>query len=194
MAIDTEVYDEFQGSDLPTNMLNWLAKDLTKANANRAAVPWVAAYGHKASYMASNSSLWEKLFRDLGVDVYFCGHVHSYTRWLPFDPITKVYDQETIVAAGPNVYTDPKYVVPIVSGSPGCQEVSAERHCLPMDAKGAQNARCGNYVSEEGRGEGGVVISGRMRGRSSARARKRTQLTTTTSPFLRNTRHTRPSP
>ncbi len=73
IAIDTEVYDEFQGNDLPNNMLKWLAADLAKANANRASVPWVVAHGHKASYMASNSSLWETLFRDLGVDVYFCG-------------------------------------------------------------------------------------------------------------------------
>jgi hypothetical protein len=145
IAIDTEVYDEFQGADLPANMLRWLAADLAKANANRGSVPWIVAHGHKASYMASNSSLWEKLFRDLGVDVYFCGHVHSYTRWLPFDPITKAYDKDTITAGGVNVYTDPKYVVPIVSGVPGCQEVSAEKNCVPLDPRGSESARCGNY-------------------------------------------------
>ena len=43
------------------------------------------------------------------------------------------------------MYTNPKYVVPIVSGVPGCQEVSAEKNCVGLSAKDPQSARCGNY-------------------------------------------------
>ena len=44
--IDTEAYWS-QPVDSQTAMENWLAADLAKANANRAAVPWVIGLGHK---------------------------------------------------------------------------------------------------------------------------------------------------
>ena len=142
ISVDTELFDEFEGGELVHNMLTWLEADLTKANANRHIRPWVMAFGHKCSYMAQNSSLWESLFYIYGVDMYFCGHVHSYRRWLPFNPMTNVYDKAA-ANKDASVYTNPRAVVPIVTGAAGCQEPPAA-HCN-NDPKSTSPSSCGNY-------------------------------------------------
>jgi hypothetical protein len=51
VAFSTEVYWSMQGA--VQSQLNWLKQDLAKANANRAKVPWIVAFGHKSWYMVS---------------------------------------------------------------------------------------------------------------------------------------------
>lgn len=46
VAISTEVFWSQQGA--AEAQLNWLKADLVKANANRAKVPWIVAFGHKS--------------------------------------------------------------------------------------------------------------------------------------------------
>jgi hypothetical protein len=74
--------------------------------------------------------------------MYFCGHVHSYRRWLPFNPITNVYDTAA-ANKDASVYTNPRAVVPIVTGAAGCQEPPAA-HCN-NDPKSTSPSYCGNY-------------------------------------------------
>ncbi len=52
------------------------------------------------------------------VDVLFCGHVHYYNRYEPYDPMTQAIDSASVSADG-STYTDPKYLVTIVSGASG---------------------------------------------------------------------------
>lgn len=52
VSISTEVY--WSQQDAAAAQLNWLRADLAKANANRASVPWIVAFGHKSWYMDSN--------------------------------------------------------------------------------------------------------------------------------------------
>ena len=47
---DTEAFWA-QPVDSQTAMVNWLKADLAAANADRAAVPWIVALGHKGWWM-----------------------------------------------------------------------------------------------------------------------------------------------
>ena len=53
-----------------------------------------------------------------GVDVLFCGHVHYYNRYAPYDTVTGDTDTAS-VSADTFTYTNPKYMVTIVSGASG---------------------------------------------------------------------------
>lgn len=53
-----------------------------------------------------------------GVDLYQCGHVHNYLRFYP--EYNGAVDKAC--ASVPGVYQDPKYMITLVAGSPGCQE------------------------------------------------------------------------
>lgn len=100
VAIDTELYayqKQTSASLSPVTVadqLAWLERDLAQADANRAAVPWVVAFGHKGWYMAyfrtpENSffqvdfSDFARLFDKFNVDLYLSGHNHIYQRFLP---------------------------------------------------------------------------------------------------------------
>lgn len=52
--------------------------------------------------------------------------MHEYRRFLPIDPTAGVFDSNCS-NADHSVYSNPKYVVPIVSGAPGDQEVNARK-------------------------------------------------------------------
>jgi hypothetical protein len=107
VSISTEVgaepYEE--GS----RQYSWLAADLAKADKNRERVPWVVVLGHRPMYCSSSDyydcnmwgpkarSVFEPLFQKFHVDLYFCGHVHSYERTTPVFNGTKV-DAGTIHA------------------------------------------------------------------------------------------------
>jgi hypothetical protein len=116
------------------SQLNWLQQDLAKANANRANVPWIVAGAHKLWYMddtidptnttkGSGGLVWGML-NDAGVDFHFSGHIHEYRRFLPQNPAKGQYDSNSS-NADHSVYTDPAFMVPVVSGAPGDQEVNA---------------------------------------------------------------------
>jgi hypothetical protein len=52
------------------------------------------------------------------VDLLFCGHVHYYNRYAPYDPMTGDVDTAAVSADGAT-YTNPKYMVTIVTGASG---------------------------------------------------------------------------
>ena len=139
---DTEAFWS-QPADSQLAMVNWIKADLAKANANRAAVPWVIALGHKAWYMdqtidcpsGPGCAVWDLLTKG-GVDMYVTGHIHQYQRSLPVYPNanngTGAVDTATATNSGTPgapaaVYTNPAYMTMVVTAAPGDQEVNRRR-------------------------------------------------------------------
>jgi len=58
----------------------------------------------------------EKLLYEYGVDLYICGHEHSYERMYP------VYNSQVMNGSVAQPYVNPKATVHIVAGSAGCKE------------------------------------------------------------------------
>ena len=54
-----------------------------------------------------------------GVDIYFSGHVHSYTRTLP------VY-QSKVMQKGPSMFINPPSTMYVVAGGAGCDEMTTD--------------------------------------------------------------------
>ncbi len=126
----------------------WLEADLKKVNepAQRAKTPWVVSFAHKGWYMqpGCNFSYIDDLAHKYGIDLHIAGHIHTYQRFYPLrmqpygndptKPNNKPADvdfncattgvQTTGVTIENNTYTDPKYMVTIVAGSPGNHEVT----------------------------------------------------------------------
>jgi len=118
VVIDTEMYNYSYDPVEVSNAIKWLTNDLEAANKNRANVPWIVMLGHKGSWM--DTTVWtdfDSLSYKYGVDIYFCGHSHNYDRMYPFHGSAGQSYNST-----PNVYTDPKYLIQIVAGSPGNKE------------------------------------------------------------------------
>ncbi|KAK5986130.1 Purple acid phosphatase [Trichostrongylus colubriformis] len=85
------------------NQWNWLIEDLSKANDNRANVPWILTFGHRPMYCSdfdgddctkyesiirtglpkTHAYGLEKLFYEYGVDVEIWAHEHTYERMWP---------------------------------------------------------------------------------------------------------------
>uniref|UniRef100_A0A183G8E0 Metallophos domain-containing protein n=1 Tax=Heligmosomoides polygyrus TaxID=6339 RepID=A0A183G8E0_HELPZ len=117
------------------NQWNWLIEDLTKANNNRAKVPWILTFGHRPMYCSdfdgddctkyesiirtglpkTHAYGLEKLFYEYAVDVEFWAHEHTYERMWP------VYNR-TVYNGTMSPYVNPLAPVHIVSGSAGCRE------------------------------------------------------------------------
>jgi len=117
VVIDTEMYNYSYSAVEVKNALSWLEADLIAANKIRDQYPWIVMLGHKGSWM--DTTVWtdfDNLSYKYGVDIYFCGHQHNYQRLFPFhDSTGQNYTS--------NVYTDPKYLIQMVSGSPGNKEL-----------------------------------------------------------------------
>jgi hypothetical protein len=66
--------------------MRWLEADLAKASQDPN-VRWIVAGGHRpfSSYNADNQKILTDLFVKYGVDVYFAGHSHSYSRYAASD-------------------------------------------------------------------------------------------------------------
>jgi hypothetical protein len=128
----TEVF--WSQADIIESQLNWLKADLAKANANRAAVPWIVVAGHKAWNMDNNGACGEggasctnatwsdSLMHDFGADLFFVGHMHEYRRFSPAYGTKGLVDTASM-SADTHTVTDPKYLVTITSGVVGCPEV-----------------------------------------------------------------------
>lgn len=129
VAIDTEIWDKSrsQGNVSRAAMLAWLRTDLTKAQANRANVPWIVCHGHQSVYCSTGDDgdcnlpggpawnyrlLLEPLFFEFGVDFWMNGHEHSYERSYP------VYKGKS-----DRSNLEPKATIYVVTGAAGCAEM-----------------------------------------------------------------------
>jgi hypothetical protein len=94
--------DDYPGIVAPTiddsghkeELLAWLESDLSKADANRAKVPWIVTFHHHPMYSDTTNSSREKesanmraallsIYDKHGVDLDLCGHDHFYERFKP---------------------------------------------------------------------------------------------------------------
>lgn len=134
----------------PEEQLAWLEQDLAAANARRSQTPWIVVFGHKGWFMdyepdkkhlphsklVTNFTQFNPILVAHKVDLYLCGHVHLYQRFLPLNgpaehkPLQRPQDIDHACASDDkHVYTNPKYPVQIVAGSPGDQEKTTEFMC-----------------------------------------------------------------
>ena len=133
-AISTEVYYHTQYSKQIEDQYYWLEKALENSKAD-----WKIVIGHRPLYCSSldyprctsdaskirdgiqghwqgNKYGFEYLFHTYKVDMYFCGHIHSYERTFP---LYKGYYQ----IFNNNTYTNPNSTVYIISGAAGNREM-----------------------------------------------------------------------
>ena len=61
-----------------------------------------------------------------GVDILFAGHVHYYSRMVPYNNVNNTVDTKCLSDAN-HTYTDPKYMTLIISGAPG--DVEGQGSC-----------------------------------------------------------------
>ena len=79
------------------NQLAFMKADL--ASVNRSATPWVVALVHKDWTMAAEAyAAFSPILQAANVDILFCGHVHYYNRFLPYDPMTNDVDTASVSA------------------------------------------------------------------------------------------------
>lgn len=128
------------------DQMSWIEADLQRANLpeNRAAQPWVLVAGHRPMYDQNSintafQAALEDLFYKYGVDVYFAGHKHYYSRNFP------VY--QGVVDA--NLYDYPKATTYITAGGSGNDEMTDIQRKLKMEADKAARIAAGD-VSEIG--------------------------------------------
>jgi len=123
--------------------LAWLEADLAAANASRGTRPWIFAGGHRPVYddegaEKAQQAAVEALFQKYGVDVYFSGHKHYYTRSLPvFNSIPEAS------------YVNPSSTVYVVVGGAGCDEMRLDKSLNASTSEATYEHREG-YVSERG--------------------------------------------
>ena len=142
-----------------------MVADLAKANANRAAVPWLIAIAHKAWNMdttycppgggpcTANGTWFDEPLQAAGVDLMYVGHMHEYRRYTPAYGTRGLLDVASMSGPGNSVVTDPKYTTTIVTGATGCQEVQPASCGGPSPADPANpTAACSrNYGYGEAR-------------------------------------------
>lgn len=127
VAFSTEVYWAMEGAVAP--QIAWLKADLAQANANRANVPWIVAFGHKGWYMdttyctqtggcVANGTWFDVLLQEAGVDLYFVGHMHEYRRFVPNYGTLNLTDSASM-SPDMHTYSNPAYMTTIVTGAPG---------------------------------------------------------------------------
>ena len=163
IVVSTEIYaypDAVAKSVYPftaEEQLAWLEHDLQVANKkeNREAQPWIVMLGHKGFYMDTdvsgsdlkgNFTAFDSLGCLYGVDLFVCGHIHLYQRFLPllgadapkFMGKPRKVDRETTQrcvdlgitgVADSHYYCDPKFMTSLVVGSPGCHDEAPRGAC-----------------------------------------------------------------
>lgn len=103
------------------DMLTWLEQDLIKANEERSLRPWIFVASHHPMYFGGTinkpfQDAIENLFKKYGVDIYFCGHKHSYERDYP------VYNGVPTTS-----YFNPNATVHITVGGAGNDEMEGKQ-------------------------------------------------------------------
>lgn len=116
--------------------IEWIQKDLSRANSERDVRPWIIVYGHRPLYCTNIDfdctgsaayirSQLESIFYENGVDLIFGAHMHNYERVHP------VYNS-SVVSAGittttpwggiSTVYNTPGAPPHIINGAAGNRE------------------------------------------------------------------------
>lgn len=143
---NTEAYFDGPVNATVSEQYRWLEEDLQKAQANRAAVPWIIVQGHRPFYCnvagtdpttgerlcdgeQEQSRIgpteqrgllgMEDLFYKYGVDLALFGHVHDYSRYFP------VYNHTVLngTADPKEPFTDPRATVYLTIGGAGNPEM-----------------------------------------------------------------------
>ena len=106
----------------------WVASDLAAADASRKAGgsrPWLVVAGHRTYDEVYGT--FGSLFEQYGVDAYFAGHVHSYSR-------TPANAQKGLVNW-------------IVAGGAGCEEMGPPAASKLLGPKGVDSVENYNYAT-----------------------------------------------
>ena len=120
IVFSAEAYIYATDSAFLANQLAFMKNDLLQVN--RTITPWVVGLCHKDWTMEATAfSKFSPLLESGGVDLLFVGHVHYYNRMMPYDPMTNTVDKGSVSANG-ETYTNPKYMVTIVTGAAGNRE------------------------------------------------------------------------
>jgi len=98
--------------------LAWLENDLKQAASQRTTRPWIIAFGHRP-FPEMNNTVGE-MFAKYGVDMYFAGHSHSYSRSGPVRE--DQLDAKALLSKHRYHYQGPSCTY-IVIGSAGCDEM-----------------------------------------------------------------------
>jgi len=121
LVFSAEAYIYAVSTDFINNQLAFMKQDL--ANVNRTDTPWVVGLVHKDWTMEPQAYAdFAPILENGGVDVSFVGHVHFYDRRIPYDSVTGQSDNASVSADG-STYTNPKYMVTIVTGASGDREL-----------------------------------------------------------------------
>lgn len=142
IAYSTEFDYYAMGNSFPTDesffhrlkymQLDWLTKELDKANSMRDQYPWLIIMAHRPLYCSLNQDSemimrvctkqapvlrneYEEIFIRAKVDLYLFGHIHLYERSLPiaFNEVVGEYDlNETI-------FINPQAPIQIIEGVAG---------------------------------------------------------------------------
>jgi len=122
IIFSAEAYLYARSPDFIANQLAFMKADL--AAVDRKATPWVVALVHKDWTMEAEAFAdFYPIIEAGGVDVLFCGHVHYYSRFAPYNAPSGQIDSASV--SGPvnnQVYTNPKYLVNIITGASGDRE------------------------------------------------------------------------
>jgi hypothetical protein len=95
------------------------------AAVDRKATPWVVGLVHKDWTMEAEAyAAFSPILQGGKVDVLFVGHVHYYNRYMPYDSVTGDVDTASVSADG-STYTNPKYMITIVTGASGDRELDS---------------------------------------------------------------------
>jgi len=140
VSVSTELYfyNQYYNEEHIKRQYDWLQNDLAVANMQRDKRPWVIVYGHRPMYCSLDTNDGpeictqdtlavrdgvsfnqgkrhyglEPLLYDMGVDVYFSGHMHSYERFYP------VYREQLLTQS----YHKSPSPIHIVAGAAGGRE------------------------------------------------------------------------
>jgi len=102
------------------DQIAWLKADLEMANKNRHNQPWIIVIGHRPLYSTAQTDfppdskgnarrVFEDIFYENNIDMFICGHVHSYERFYP------VYKDKLEQSS----YDNPRAPTYIVAGNSG---------------------------------------------------------------------------
>ena len=137
IVFSAEAYVYAIDANFLANQLEFMKHDLMQVN--RTVTPWVVGLVHKDWSMEVDAfAKFSPLLESAGVDITFVGHVHYYNRMMPYSPMTGDVDSASVSADG-ETYTDPKYMVTIVTGAAGNREHESPYKKVSPSQTGVEN-------------------------------------------------------